>query len=132
MHSTQKQVYKYYETVRNKSLVELSKNDIVITTYSIVSTEFNNMKKSIFSFESTFEQQSPLLQIDWFRIVLDEAHFIRAQGTKTFASVCELKSKHKVCQNQTSICAVLLTFDSKQSGLSPEHRFKIQFQICSV
>lgn len=59
-------------TNRIKDIRKLSQYDLVITTYGSVASEFNYRSKNK---QGTY----PLEEINWFRIVLDEAHMIREQ-----------------------------------------------------
>ncbi|NXG79623.1 HLTF factor, partial [Baryphthengus martii] len=66
-------VYVYYGSDRNKDPSILSEQDIVLTTYNILATDYG------------IRGDSPLHKVKWLRIVLDEGHTIRnpnAQQTK--------------------------------------------------
>ena len=79
--------YIYHGNNRCSDVKELSKYDMVITTYSIVSSEFNGRSKK--------RDVSPLLQTNWFRIVLDEAHMIREQSTRQSQAICTLSAQRR-------------------------------------
>ncbi|XP_075617925.1 helicase-like transcription factor isoform X2 [Balearica regulorum gibbericeps] len=66
-------IYVYYGSDRNKDPSVLSEQDIVLTTYNILATDYG------------IRGDSPLHKVKWLRIVLDEGHTIRnpnAQQTK--------------------------------------------------
>ncbi|NXO55910.1 HLTF factor, partial [Aramus guarauna] len=66
-------IYVYYGSDRNKDPSVLSEQDIVLTTYNILATDYG------------IRSDSPLHKVKWLRIVLDEGHTIRnpnAQQTK--------------------------------------------------
>ncbi|NWR62839.1 HLTF factor, partial [Bucorvus abyssinicus] len=66
-------IYVYYGSDRSKDPSVLSEQDIVLTTYNILATDYGN------------RGDSPLHKVKWLRIVLDEGHTIRnpnAQQTK--------------------------------------------------
>uniref|UniRef100_A0A8B9Q1G2 Helicase like transcription factor n=1 Tax=Apteryx owenii TaxID=8824 RepID=A0A8B9Q1G2_APTOW len=72
-------VYIYYGSDRNKDPAILSDQDVVLTTYNILATDYGVSK-----------YDSPLHKIKWLRIVLDEGHTIRnpnAQQTKAVLSL---------------------------------------------
>ncbi|KAL1386563.1 SNF2 family helicase/ATPase-like protein [Phyllosticta capitalensis] len=71
----------YHGPNRETVAKELAKHDIVITTYQVVSSEYN--------------QSKPLSQINWFRITLDEAHMIRSQSTKQSLACCALQGLNR-------------------------------------
>lgn len=62
---------------RETSARRVSKYDLVITTYGLVSSEAKN--------------RGPMHQIKWERIVLDEAHVIRNHSTSAALACCKLK-----------------------------------------
>ena len=79
--------YIYHGGNRIADIDELAKFDIIITTYSIVSSEFmgRGKKKNI----------NPLLQTNFFRIILDEAHMIREQATRQSQAICTLSAQRR-------------------------------------
>jgi SNF2 family DNA or RNA helicase len=79
--------YIYHGPNRRNDISELSKYDIVITTYSVVSSEFNRRTKK--------DGKYALEQTNWFRIVLDEAHMIREQSTLQSKAVCLLQAQRR-------------------------------------
>ncbi|NWQ80691.1 HLTF factor, partial [Columbina picui] len=71
-------IYVYYGSDRNKDPSVLSEQDIVLTTYNILATDYG------------IRDDSPLHKVRWLRIVLDEGHTIRnpnAQQTKAALSL---------------------------------------------
>ncbi|KAM8804821.1 helicase-like transcription factor [Eudromia elegans] len=71
-------IYVYYGSDRNKDPAILSKQDVVLTTYNILASDYG------------IGDGSPLHKIKWLRIVLDEGHTIRnpnAQQTKAVLSL---------------------------------------------
>ncbi|KAL8713258.1 MAG: hypothetical protein Q9225_006810 [Loekoesia sp. 1 TL-2023] len=75
--------YIYHGSNRNKDIEMLSRFNLIVTTYQIVSSEF---KKGV---------ESPLFQTNFFRIVLDEAHSIREQATKQSQAICALSAQRR-------------------------------------
>ena len=80
--------YIYHGSNRNKDLAMLSTFDLIITTYQIVSSEASGRgcKKG---------DASPLLQTNFFRIVLDEAHSIREQSTRQSQAICAISAQRR-------------------------------------
>ncbi|KAI9731155.1 MAG: hypothetical protein M1834_005348 [Cirrosporium novae-zelandiae] len=74
----------YHGSPRTDDVHVLAQYDMVITTYSTVSSDWMG-KKGI----------SPLFQTNWFRIVLDEAHMIREQGTRQSQAACSLSAQRR-------------------------------------
>ncbi|RWR76017.1 putative SWI/SNF-related matrix-associated actin-dependent regulator of chromatin subfamily A member 3-like protein 1 [Cinnamomum micranthum f. kanehirae] len=82
-------VYLYYGE-RTANVKELQMYDIVLTTYSTLSAE-----KSF--------QESPIKKIEWWRIILDEAHAIRNVTAQQSAAVIDLKGKRRWAVTGTPI-----------------------------
>ncbi|WOO85037.1 Helicase-like transcription factor CHR27 [Vanrija pseudolonga] len=52
---------------------------------------------------ATSEQRSPLQQIDWFRVVLDEAHSIKSSATVACKASCFLEADRRIALTGTPI-----------------------------
>ena len=79
--------YLYHGNHRSTDLDELAQYDMIITTYSIVASEYKGRgRKRIVS---------PLYQLNFFRIVLDEAHMIREQSTLQSQATCQLSAQRR-------------------------------------
>lgn len=61
---------------------ELADHDIVITTYNMISADYA-------------DKNVPLPRVNWFRIVLDEAHAIRNVNTKQSVAACSLPGQRR-------------------------------------
>ncbi|KAK9477502.1 SNF2 family N-terminal domain-containing protein [Lipomyces japonicus] len=66
---------------RTKSEKDLKKYDVVISTYQIVSSENDS--------------NGPLLSLDWWRIILDEAHTIKNKSAKSSMACCHLHGRNR-------------------------------------
>ncbi|XP_030574526.1 helicase-like transcription factor isoform X2 [Archocentrus centrarchus] len=82
-------VYLYYGSERNRSKKFLSSQDVVITTYNVLSSDFVN--------------KSPLHEISWLRIVLDEGHIIRNPNAQMSKAVLGLKAQRRWILSGTPI-----------------------------
>ncbi|KAM9316484.1 helicase-like transcription factor [Gastrophryne carolinensis] len=74
-------IYIYYGTERNKDPDMLSKHDVVLTTYSVVTHDYGS--------------DSPLHKISWLRVVLDEGHTIRNPNAQQTKAVHSLDSERR-------------------------------------
>lgn len=74
-------VYIYHgERTRDKK--ELLKYDLILTTYSILGTEFE-------------QDDSPVKDIEWFRVILDEAHVIKNSAARQTKAVIALNAERR-------------------------------------
>lgn len=78
-------VFTYHGPNRTQDLDELASHDIVLTTYSTAASEFSDQSK----------KRDALASIQWFRIVLDEAHQIRTQNTQVFQACRALEAQRR-------------------------------------
>ncbi|KAF2181727.1 hypothetical protein K469DRAFT_691814 [Zopfia rhizophila CBS 207.26] len=83
-------VFKYHGQYRETAVAVLSDSDIVITTYHTLAADFAN-------------NRNPLNEIEWYRIVLDEAHIIRSQATSLNRTVSHLHAKFRWCLTGTPV-----------------------------
>lgn len=75
-------VYLYYGRQRTTDANVLQKHDIVLTTYNILANE-----------ESSLE--SPIKKIEWWRVILDEAHIIKNVNAQQSRAVNNLKANRR-------------------------------------
>jgi hypothetical protein len=78
---------------RATSISELQCCDVVLTTYSTLSLEGNEAAD-----RSSKKRQRPkqlILEMDWYRVVLDEAHQIKDRSTKTAKSCFQIKAARR-------------------------------------
>ncbi|XP_014297385.1 transcription termination factor 2 [Microplitis demolitor] len=90
----------YHGTNREKAARRLARNDMVITTYNILSRECKT--------------QGQIFQICWRRVILDEAHTIRNHKSQACDAVCKLKAAKRwaltgtpIHNKETDIFAIL-------------------------
>ncbi|PRP86023.1 SNF2 superfamily RAD5 protein [Planoprotostelium fungivorum] len=103
-------IYVYHGNGRNRDASALSKHDVVLTTYTTLAGEIPaETKASRANADSTKrkrekqEQGCPLMDVNWFRIVLDEAHTIKDRNTRTAKAAFELKSERRWAVTGTPI-----------------------------
>ncbi|KAK5116605.1 hypothetical protein LTR85_009230 [Meristemomyces frigidus] len=74
--------YSYHGSSRTDDVEFLASHNIVLTTYNTAGAEFAVKGR-------------PLAAINWFRIVLDEAHQIRNQATQVSKACCDLAAQRR-------------------------------------
>jgi hypothetical protein len=88
-HSAIKKI-KYHGQSRETDLSKLCEADFVVTTYHTLASDSGG-------------RRNPLSEIEWFRLVLDEAHIIRRQSTGLNRTVTQLKARSRWCLTGTPI-----------------------------
>ncbi|XP_036421333.1 helicase-like transcription factor isoform X2 [Colossoma macropomum] len=84
-------VYLYYGPDRRREVSFLSKQDVVLTTYSVLSSESVN------------RERSALHGVRWLRVVLDEGHVIRNPNAQQSKAVLELNAERRWILSGTPI-----------------------------
>ncbi|TMW67746.1 hypothetical protein Poli38472_007418 [Pythium oligandrum] len=82
----------YYGDERETASFSI-KSDIVLTTYGVLSSEFEKQKNG----------SSVLLGTEWDRVILDEAHSIKNRATTYFRACAALQAVHRWCLTGTPI-----------------------------
>ncbi|KAH3983832.1 hypothetical protein HBI56_076820 [Parastagonospora nodorum] len=83
-------LHRYHGKGKTIDISLLLQHDVVLTTYASITAEF-------------CRGSSRLHRIQWYRLVLDEAHFIRNPTTKQFRAINALPSKIRWCMTGTPI-----------------------------
>ncbi|MBN3326808.1 HLTF factor, partial [Atractosteus spatula] len=76
-------VYLYYGSDRSRDASFLAKQDVVLTTYNVLSVDYGN------------KNSSPLHRMEWLRVVLDEGHTIRNPNALQSRAVLDLKAQRR-------------------------------------
>ncbi|NXF02836.1 HLTF factor, partial [Smithornis capensis] len=84
-------IYVYYGSDRSKDPSVLSEQDIVLTTYNILATDYG------------IRGDSPLHNVKWLRIVLDEGHAIRNPNAQQTKAALNLKADRRWVLTATPI-----------------------------
>lgn len=79
--------YVFHGASRTTDIDELSKFDLIITTYSTILSEIKGQQNA--------KRSSPLTKMNMFRIVLDEAHTIREQNAQQTQAILSLNSERR-------------------------------------
>ncbi|KAI6694509.1 hypothetical protein NL676_022219 [Syzygium grande] len=80
-HTRNMKLYRYHGR-RTKDAEELREHDIVLTTYAILANE-----------EPL--EESPVKKIEWWRVILDEAHVIKNVNAQQSRAVTNLKARRR-------------------------------------
>ncbi|KAF8119800.1 P-loop containing nucleoside triphosphate hydrolase protein [Boletus edulis] len=82
---------------------ELKQYDVVLTSYAVVESCFRKQESGFKRKGHIVKNASPLHQVKWNRIVLDEAHGIKERSTNTAKACFELNGKKKWCLSGTPL-----------------------------
>ncbi|KAL5488367.1 RAD16 [Sanghuangporus weigelae] len=88
---------------REANAKELMKYDVVLTTYSVLESAFRKQQSGFKRGGKIVKEKSPVHQIHWTRIILDEAHNIKERSTNTAKATFELQSTYKWCLSGTPL-----------------------------
>jgi len=103
VHKGALQVYVYHGGQRATDPAFLAKHDIVITTYNLLGTEFSKENKARDSPNGPSKCPSVLQHVDWFRVVLDEAHIIKEVNTVQSKAAAALVAERRWCLTGTPV-----------------------------
>ncbi|MQL73028.1 hypothetical protein Taro_005364, partial [Colocasia esculenta] len=87
-------IFVHYGQSRPKDAKLLARYDVVLTTYGVLSSEFS---------AENSEENGGLYSVNWFRIVLDEAHTIKSPKSQISLAAAALTSDRRWCLTGTPI-----------------------------
>ncbi|KIK07632.1 hypothetical protein K443DRAFT_673209 [Laccaria amethystina LaAM-08-1] len=102
-HTEGLKVLVWHGSSRESNFEELKKYDVVLTTYSVMESCFRKQQSGFKRKGMIVKEKSPIHQVHWNRIVLDEAHNIKERSTNTAKAAFQLKSDFKWCLSGTPL-----------------------------
>lgn len=94
----------HYGVSRGDSLsISLQYADVVVTTYGIIASECPDESSEKADSKSVRMQGGPVFQLQWHRVILDEAHTIKSRVTKWARAAFRLQAEKRWCVTGTVI-----------------------------
>ncbi|GLB33300.1 putative SNF2 family N-terminal domain containing protein [Lyophyllum shimeji] len=93
----------WHGSSRESDVKELKKYDVVLTTYAVMESCFRKQQSGFKRKGMIVKEKSPIHEIHWNRIVLDEAHNIKERSTNTAKAAFELKGNYRWCLSGTPL-----------------------------
>jgi len=92
-------IYQYHGSGRKREAKFLADQDVVVTTYATLSSDFGSRSKR--ALDGWSRKDSPLHRVFWHRVVLDESHNVKSLKAGHSQACCELKSLNRWCATGT-------------------------------
>ncbi|KAJ2923513.1 hypothetical protein H1R20_g13580, partial [Candolleomyces eurysporus] len=102
-HTTGTKVLVWHGASRESDAKELKKFDVVLTTYAVLESCFRKQQSGFKRKGQIIKEKSPIHDIEWNRVILDEAHNIKERSTNTAKAAFGLKSKYRWCLSGTPL-----------------------------
>ncbi|KAF9551556.1 hypothetical protein CPC08DRAFT_647581 [Agrocybe pediades] len=102
-HTDGLKVLVWHGNARESDVSSLKTFDVVLTTYAVMESCFRKQQSGFKRKGMIVKEKSPIHQIHWNRVILDEAHNIKERSTNTAKAAFELKSKNRWCLSGTPL-----------------------------
>ncbi|KAG9219471.1 hypothetical protein CCMSSC00406_0005365 [Pleurotus cornucopiae] len=102
-HTDGIKVLVWHGSSRETNIKEMAKYDVILTTYAVVESCFRKQESGFTRKGFKVREVSPVHQIQWNRVILDEAHNIKERSTNTAKATFELKANYRWCLSGTPL-----------------------------
>ncbi|KAF9076667.1 SNF2 family N-terminal domain-containing protein [Rhodocollybia butyracea] len=102
-HTDGMKVLVWHGASRESDIKELMKHDVILTTYSILESVFRKQESGFKRKNQIIKERSPLHNITWNRVILDEAHNIKDRASNTAKAAFELQAVSRWCLSGTPL-----------------------------
>jgi DNA repair protein RAD16 len=82
---------------------QLKKYDVILLSYNSLESMYRKQEKGFKRKNGLHKEKSPIHQIDFHRVILDEAHNIKTRTTGSAKACFALKADHKWCLSGTPL-----------------------------
>ncbi|KAI1338984.1 SNF2 family N-terminal domain-containing protein [Xylariaceae sp. FL0016] len=88
---------------KNLSVKELKKFDVLLMSYNSLESSYRKQEKGFKRKEGLYKEKSAIHQINFHRVILDEAHSIKTRTTMTAKACFALKTDYRWCLSGTPL-----------------------------
>ncbi|KAH3680805.1 hypothetical protein WICMUC_000156 [Wickerhamomyces mucosus] len=88
---------------RSENFEELSKFDVILTTYAVLESVYRKQHYGFKRKNGTVKEKSALHAIEFYRVILDEAHNIKDRQSNTAKAANYLNTKKRWCLSGTPL-----------------------------
>ncbi|OHF02787.1 SNF2 family domain-containing protein [Colletotrichum orchidophilum] len=88
---------------KQMTLKELKKFDVIMMSYNSLESMYRKQEKGFTRKDGIYKEKSLIHQIDFHRIILDEAHSIKTRTTMTAKACFALKTSYRWCLTGTPL-----------------------------
>lgn len=93
----------FYGGNRSVTAKELKNYDVVLTTYAVLESVFRKQNTGFKRADGIHKERSLLHSVEFFRVILDEAHNIKDRSCNTARATFALQTKRKLCLSGTPL-----------------------------
>ncbi|KAH9938679.1 SNF2 family N-terminal domain-containing protein [Fomitopsis serialis] len=102
-HTDSFKVLVWHGSSRDTNVKTLKSYDVVLTTYAVLESCFRKQENGFKRKGKIIKEKSPVHQVHWHRIILDEAHNIKERSTNTAKAAFELQGTFRWCLSGTPL-----------------------------
>ncbi|KAI2615913.1 SNF2 family N-terminal domain-containing protein [Hypoxylon sp. NC1633] len=88
---------------KNMTVKELKKFDVIMMSYNSLESTYRKQEKGFKRSEGIYKEKSPIHQIKFHRVILDEAHCIKKRTTMTARACFALNARYHWCLTGTPL-----------------------------
>ncbi|PVZ97025.1 hypothetical protein BB558_007046 [Smittium angustum] len=96
-------VLTFYGTTRTKSIKEIHEYDVVLTTFAVLESIYRKQRYGFRRKGTLVKESSILHKVQWYRVVLDEAHNIKDRSSNTSRAAFDLEAQYRWCLSGTPL-----------------------------
>lgn len=96
-------IYLYHGASKTVNIADLAPYDVILTTYSVLESVYRKQTYGFKRKTGLIKEASALHNIDFYRVILDEAHNIKDRQSNTAKAVNVLRTQKRWCLSGTPL-----------------------------